>query len=63
MLTEQYKNLTKAIHFQSKTAKDDYKAGRIDIKTFQYLAKRLESIQLQLTIEYEKTKNKQTSEN
>lgn len=56
MTSEQYKNLTQAIQLQTNTAKDDYKAGRIDLKTLQYLAKRLESIQFQLTIEFEKTK-------
>lgn len=56
MTSEQYNNLTQAIQFQTNTAKDDYKAGRIDLKTLQYFAKRLESIQLQLTIEFNKTK-------
>lgn len=56
MTPEQYNNLTQTLQFQTNTAKDDYKSGKIDLKTLQYLAKRLESIQLQLTIEFEKTK-------
>lgn len=54
MTQQQYKNLAQALSNQLRSAKDDYKAGLIDIKTLQYFAKRLQHVEAQLRIEYTK---------
>jgi len=56
MTPEQYKTLILGIQHQLRVSKDDYKAGRVDIKTLQYVAKRLQAVQQQVSIEYSKTK-------
>jgi len=51
----QYKVLVQSIQHELNTAKDDYRAGRIDKNCLQYVARRLKGFQTQLEIEARKS--------